>query len=67
MDCNKHIHLMVKEISAAHLFIKKILKIEPKSSAIQGQKRVLLLTPFLVKKHAFSDLDIFYTQYLEGS
>lgn len=60
MDCNKHIHLMVKEISAPHLFIKKILKIEPKNCAIQGQKRVLLLTPFLVKKHAFSDLDIFF-------
>ncbi len=49
MDCNKPIHLMVKEITEPHLFIKKILKIEPKSSAIQGQKWVLLLTPFLVK------------------
>jgi len=39
MDCNKHIHLMVKEISAVQLFIKKILKIEPKSIAIQGEKK----------------------------
>lgn len=38
MDYIKRIHLMVKEISVAHLFIKKILKIEPKSSAIQGKK-----------------------------
>jgi hypothetical protein len=52
---------MVKEISAAHLFIKKILKIESKSSAIQGKKRVLLLTPFFVKKRAPSDVDaLFY-------
>jgi len=29
---------MVKEISAAHLFIKKN-KIEPKSGAIQGEKK----------------------------
>jgi len=30
---------MVKEISAVQLFIKKILKIEPKSIAIQGEKK----------------------------
>jgi len=30
---------MVKEISTAHFFIKEILKIEPKSSAIQGLKK----------------------------
>jgi hypothetical protein len=34
---------MVKEISAAHLFIKKKIKIEPQSSAIQGLKKGVAL------------------------
>jgi hypothetical protein len=53
MDGNKPIHLMAKAISAPHLFIKKNLKIKPKSCAVQGKKRVLLLTSFFVKNLCF--------------
>jgi hypothetical protein len=60
MEGHKPIHQMVKEISSAHLFIKEILNIGQKHNEIQSKKRVLLLTPFFVKKRLFPEGDALF-------
>jgi hypothetical protein len=67
-NCRKHV---VSSLAAHVIFFSRLdSEIQPKQNGILGwssvtqfkaKKRVLLLPPFLVKKHAFSDLDIFFT------